>query len=137
MHGLLMKAAARTLATIAKDPKHLGAHIGTTMVLHSWGSARVNHPHAHYIVPGGGIKNGEQQWQTCKKGFFLHVRVLSSLFRRLFVEGLRTLFADERLLFFGEVSELEGANTLTKWCTQQQSRDWVVYAKKPFAGQSQ
>jgi hypothetical protein len=134
MYGLLMKAAARTLATIAGDPKHLGAHIGTTMVLHTWGSAMVHHPHVHCIVPGGGIKNGEQQWQACKKGFFLHVRVLSRLFRRLFVEGLRALFEDKRLLFFGEVSELEDANRFAKWCTQQQNRDWVVYAKKPFAG---
>ena len=134
MYGLLMKAAARTLATIAGDPKHLGAHIGTTMVLHTWGSAMVHHPHVHCIVPGGGIKNGEQQWQACKKGFFLHVRVLSSLFRRLFVEGLRTLFEQKRLLFFGEVSELEDANRFAKWCTQQQNRDWVVYAKEPFAG---
>jgi hypothetical protein len=134
MYGLLMKAAARTLATIAGDPKHLGAHIGTTMVLHTWGSAMVHHPHVHCIVPGGGIKNGEQQWQACKKGFFLHVRVLSRLFRRLFVEGLRALFKRKRLLFFGEVSELEDADTFAKWCTQQQNRDWVVYAKKPFAG---
>lgn len=134
MYGLLMKAAARTLTTIAGDPKHLGAHIGTTMVLHTWGSAMVHHPHVHCIVPGGGIKNGEQQWQACKKGFFLHVRVLSSLFRRLFVEGLRTLFEQKRLLFFGEVSELEDANRFAKWCTQQQNRDWVVYAKEPFAG---
>ena len=134
MYGLLMKAAARTLATIASDPKHLGAHIGTTMVLHTWGSAMVHHPHVHCIVPGGGIKNGEQQWQACKKGFFLHVRVLSRLFRRLFVEGLRALFEHKRLLFFGEVSELEDADTFAKWCTQQQNRDWVVYAKKPFAG---
>jgi hypothetical protein len=134
MYGLLMKAAAKTLSTIASDPKHLGAHIGTTMVLHTWGSAMVHHPHVHCIVPGGGIKNGEQQWQACKKGFFLHVRVLSRLFRRLFVEGLRALFENKRLLFFGEVNGLEDANTFAKWCTEQQNREWVVYAKKPFAG---
>jgi hypothetical protein len=134
MYGLLMKAAAQTLNTIANDPKHLGAHIGTTMVLHTWGSAMVHHPHVHCIVPGGGIKNGEQQWQACKKGFFLPVRVLSRLFRRLFVEGLRALFDNKRLLFFSEVSELEDADKFAKWCTQQQNRDWVVYAKKPFAG---
>jgi hypothetical protein len=134
MYGLLMKAAAQTLATIAKDPKHLGANIGTTMVLHTWGSAMVHHPHVHCIVPGGGIKTGEQQWQACKKGFFLPVRVLSRLFRRLFVEGLRELFEHKRLLFFGEVSELEDTNRFAKWCTEQQNREWVVYAKKPFAG---
>jgi hypothetical protein len=130
MYGLLMKAAAQTLSVIASDPKHLGAHIGTTMVLHTWGSALVHHPHVHCIVPGGGIKNGERQWQACKKGFFLPVRVLS----RLFVEGLRELFEHKRLLFFSEVSELEDADKFAKWCTQQQNRDWVVYAKKPFAG---
>ncbi len=88
----------------------------------------------HCSVRGGGIKSGELQWQACKKGFFLDVRVLSRLFRRLFVEGLRALFEHKRLLFFGEVSELEDANRFAKWCTQQQNRDWVVYAKKPFAG---
>jgi hypothetical protein len=80
MYGLLMKAAAQILNTIANDAKHLGAYIGTTMVLHTWGSAMVHHPHVHCIVPGGGIKNGERQWQACKKRFFLHVRVLSRLF---------------------------------------------------------
>lgn len=134
MYGLLMKAAAQTLSVIANDAKHLGAQIGTTMVLHTWGSAMVHHPHVHCIVPGGGIKNGEQQWQACKKGFFLPVRVLSRLFRRLFVEGLKALFADERLLFFSELNELDDTDTFAKWCTKQQSREWVVYAKKPFAG---
>ena len=97
-------------------------------------NAMVHHPHVHCIVPGGGIKNGEQQWQACKKGFFLPVRVLSRLFRRLFVEGLKALFADERLLFFSELNELDDTDTFAKWCTKQQSREWVVYAKKPFAG---
>jgi hypothetical protein len=133
MYGLLMKAGARTLATIASDPKHLGAHIGTAMVLHTWSSAMAHHPHVHCIVPGG-IKNGEQQWQACKMGFFLHVRVLSRLFRRLFVEGRRALFENKRVLFFSEVSELEDADIFAKWSTQQQNQEWVVYAKKPFAG---
>jgi hypothetical protein len=133
MYDLLMKAAAQTLSTIAGDSKHLGAQIGTTMVLHTWGSAMVHHPHVHCIVPGGGISQGNK-WQACKKGFFLPVRVLSRLFRRLFVEGLRALFAEKHLLFFNLLNELEDTTKFDLWCTNEQNREWVVYAKKPFAG---
>jgi hypothetical protein len=102
-----------------------------------YGLAMAHHPHVHWIVRVGGIKNGEQQWQACKKGFFLPVRVLSRLFRRLFVEGLPELFENKRLLFFGEVSELEDAEKFAKWCTQQQNRDWVSMLKSPLQGQRQ
>jgi len=134
MYHLLFKAASQTLLTIAKDPKHLGAHIGMTMVLHTWGSAMSHHPHVHCIVPGGGISADKQQWQAFKTGFFLPVRVLSRLFRRLFVDGLRQLFADKALLFYGDLIELIEPKDFSDWCTQQQSREWVVYAKRPFAG---
>lgn len=134
MYHLLFKAASQTLLTIAKDPKHLGAHIGMTMVLHTWGSAMTHHPHVHCIVPGGGISADKQQWQAGKTGFFLPVRVLSRLFRRLFVDGLRQLFADKALLFYGDLIELIEPKDFSDWCTQQQSREWVVYAKRPFAG---
>jgi hypothetical protein len=134
MYHLLFKAASQTLLTIAKDPKHLGAHIGMTMVLHTWGSAMSHHPHVHCIVPGGGISADKQQWQACKTGFFLPVRVLSRLFRRLFVDSLRQLFADKALLFYGDLIELIEPKDFSDWCTQQQSREWVVYAKRPFAG---
>lgn len=134
MYGLLFSAAAQTLSTIARDPKHLGADIGTTMVLHTWGSAMTHHPHVHCIVPGGGISADKCNWQACKKGFFLPVKVLSRLFRRLFVEGLRQLFADGRLQFFGELMDIAAPEHFDKWCAQQQHREWVVYAKRPFAG---
>lgn len=122
LYGLLFSAASQTLATIAQDPKHLGADIGTTMVLHTWGSAMTHHPHVHCIVPGGGISTDKQQWRACKKGFFLPVKVLSRLFRRLFVEGLRQLFADDALLFYGEMKPLIEPNNFSAWCTQQQNR---------------
>ncbi|MFT6951267.1 MAG: hypothetical protein ACJAUL_002411 [Paraglaciecola sp.] len=134
MYHLLFKAASQTLLTIARDPKHLGAQIGMTMVLHTWGSAMTHHPHVHCIVPGGGISADKQQWQACKSGFFLPVRVLSRLFRRLFVDGLRQLFADKALLFYGDLIKLIKPKDFSDWCTQQQSREWVVYAKRPFAG---
>jgi len=134
MYHLLFKAASQTLLTIARDPKHLGAEIGMTMVLHTWGSAMTHHPHVHCIVPGGGIALDRQHWQACKTGFFLPVRVLSRLFRRLFVDGLRELFADHALGFYGDMTKLIASRDFSNWCTQQQRREWVVYAKRPFAG---
>ncbi len=134
MYGLLFSAAAQTLSTIARDHKHLGADIGATMVLHTWGSAMTHHPHVHCIVPGGGISADEHKWQACKKGFFLPVKVLSRLFRRLFVEGLRQLYADGRLQFFGGLTDIAAPEHFDKWCAQQQHHEWVVYAKRPFAG---
>lgn len=134
VYQLLFRAAAQTLTTIAGDPKHLGAQIGATMVLHTWGSAMTHHPHVHCIVPGGGIALDKQHWQACKAGFFLPVRVLSRLFRRVFVDGLRQLFADNTLLFYGDMAKLSAPSDFSDWCTQQQSREWVVYAKRPFAG---
>jgi hypothetical protein len=120
--------------TIARDKKHLGADIGATMVLHTWGSSMTHHPHVHCIVPGGGISHDKGHWQSCKKGFFLPVKVLSRLFRRLFVEGLRRLYDEGRLQCFGKIAELVTPALFDKWCYVQQTREWVVYAKKPFAG---
>ena len=136
MYQLLFKAASRTLLTIAGDNRHLGAEIGTTMVLHTWGSAMTHHPHVHCIVPGGGLDNAKQ-WKACKKGFFLPVRVLSRLFRRLYMQGVRKLYASGQLLCFGKLARaigFEHAAHFTTWCKQQQSMEWVVYAKPPFAG---
>ena len=103
VYDLLFKAAAETLTTIAADPKHLGARIGLTAVLHTWGSALTHHPHVHIIVPGGGLSPDGSRWIACKPGFFLSVRVLSRLFRRLFLEGLAALHAAGRLAFFGDL----------------------------------
>lgn len=137
MYKLLFDAASKTLSTIAGDKKHLGADIGMTMVLHTWGSAMTHHPHVHCIVPSGGISLDKMKWQASKKGFFLPVRVLSRLFRRLYMEGVRQLYNDEQLLCFSGLVEATGFTKPDKfitWTKQQQGREWVVYAKKPFAG---
>ncbi len=99
VYDLLFRTAAQTLTTIAADPKHLGARIGLTAVLHTWGSALTHHPHVHVIVPGGGLSLDGSRWIACKPGFFLPVRMLSRLFRRLFLEGLAALHAAGRLVF--------------------------------------
>src|SRR5437660_6777145 len=101
IYDILFKAAAETLVTIAADPKHLGARIGLTAVLHTWGSALTHHPHVHMIVPGGGIALDETRWRSCRPGFFLPVRVLSRLFRPLFLENLVAAHGAGRLRFFG------------------------------------
>ncbi len=134
VYGLLFKAAAETLRTIAADPKHLGAQIGVTMVLHTWGSALTHHPHVHCIIPGGGFSADGQQWIACKKGFFLPVRVLSRLFRRLFLEKLNHAYHDGELQFFGHQSDLVKAETFSSALKPLRKQEWVVYAKRPFAG---
>lgn len=136
MYQLLFKAASQTLMTIARDKRHLGVEIGTTMVLHTWGSAMTHHPHVHCIVPGGGVDECKH-WKACKKGFFLPVRVLSRLFRRLYMQALRELYNAEQLLCFGELAGSIGFDNpaqFATWCKQQQEQEWVVYAKPPFAG---
>jgi hypothetical protein len=106
VYDLLLKTAAETLITIAADPKHLGARIGLTAVLHTWGSTLTHHPHAHIIVPGGGFSPDRQRWITCRPGFFLSVRVLSRLFRRLFLERLTAAYQAGRLHFFTDQAAL-------------------------------
>ncbi|PRD40378.1 IS91 family transposase, partial [Phyllobacterium phragmitis] len=106
VYGLLFRASAETLTTIAADPRHLGARIGMTSVLHSWGSALTHHPHVHFIVPGGGLSPDGTRWIACRPGFFLPVRVLSRLFRRVFIEGLLALHRARDLVFFGDLAGL-------------------------------
>ena len=134
VYGLLFKASAQTVATIAADPKRLGARVGMTSVLHTWGSALTHHPHIHMIVPGGGPSSDGTRWVACKPGFFLHVRVLSRLFRRLFVEGLMALHRAGQLRFFGDLTKLAEARAFAEWLTPFRKTDWVVYAKPPFGG---
>ena len=134
VYGLLFKASAQTVATIAADPKRLGARVGMTSVLHTWGSALTHHPHIHMIVPGGGLSSDGTRWVACKPGFFLHVRVLSRLFRRLFVEGLMALHRAGQLRFFGDLTKLAEACAFAEWLTPFRKTDWVVYAKPPFGG---
>jgi hypothetical protein len=134
IYGLLFDVAAETLRTIAADPKHLGARIGTTLVLHTWGSALTHHPHVHGIVPGGGLAPDADRWVACKPGFFLSVRVLSRLFRRRFLEELQNTHRMGRLQFFGEHIDLADAQIFTDWLMPLRQVEWVVYAKHPFAG---
>lgn len=134
IYGLLFEVAAETLRTIAADPKHLGAQIGATLVLHTWGSALTHHPHVHGIVPGGGLSLDGEQWVSCKPGFFLPVRVLSRLFRRRFLEELSQAHAAGQLQFFGEYAHLSDAEAFAHWLAPQRKCEWVVYAKRPFAG---
>jgi hypothetical protein len=134
IYDILFKAAAETLITIAADPKHLGARIGLTAVLHSWGSALTHHPHVHMIVPGGGISPDGQRWVSCRPGFFLPVRVLSRLFRRLFLEKLAAAHDAGRLQFFGDYTQLAERDAFTAYLAPLRKAEWVVYAKRPFGG---
>jgi hypothetical protein len=134
IYDLLFEVAAETLRTIAADPKHLGAQIGVTLVLHTWGSALTHHPHVHGIVPGGGLALDGTRWVACKPGFFLPVRVLSRLFRRRFLEELTTAHHSGRLQFFGEFVGLADTRAFAAWLAPLRACEWVVYAKRPFAG---
>jgi hypothetical protein len=134
IYDLLFRAAAETLLTIAADPRHLGARIGATAVLHSWGSAMTHHPHVHMIVPGGGISLDGTHWVRCKPGFLLPVRVLSRLFRRLFLTALADAHAAGRLAFFGEIEDLRRRKAFDAHLAPLKRKDWFVYAKPPFSG---
>jgi hypothetical protein len=134
IYDLLFRTAAETLLTIAADPRHLGARIGFTAVLHSWGSAMTHHPHIHMIVPGGGISLDGARWVHCRPGFLLPVRVLSRLFRRLFLAGLADAHAAGLLAFFGEFEGLHRREAFAAHLAPLSKKNWFVYAKSPFAG---
>ncbi len=134
VYDCLFRTAAETLTTIAADPKHLGARIGLTAVLHTWASALTHHPHVHVIVPGGGLSPDGSRWIACKPGFFLPVRVLSRLFRRLFLEGLADLHEAGRLAFFGDLAPLADRRAFAAALAPLRYCEWVVFAKRPFAG---
>lgn len=134
VYGLLFDVAAQTLLSIAADPKHLGARIGATLVLHTWGSALTHHPHVHGIVPGGGLSPDGKRWIACRPGFFLPVRVLSRLFRRCFLEALVQAHRSGQLQFFAEHAALADISAFTDWLAPLRQCEWVVYAKRPFAG---
>ena len=134
VYGLLFRASSETLRIIAADPKHLGAKIGMTSVLHTWGSAMMHHPHVHVIVPGGGLSRDGGRWIACRSGFFLPVKVLSRLFRRLFIEGLIRLHKAGKLRFFGDLAKLIDPAIFAAHLSPLRKTDWVVYAKPPFGG---
>jgi Putative transposase len=134
IYDLLFKASSETMLTIAADPKHLGARIGITSVLHSWGSAMTHHPHVHMIVPGGGLAVDGSRWISCKPNFLLPVRVLSKLFRRLMLEKLAEAHQTGRLQFFGVHAHLADAKAFATFLAPLRNKRWFVYAKRPFAG---
>ena len=137
VYAILFRAAAETLRVIAADPRHLGAEIGGVAVLHSWGQAMQHHPHVHCIVPGGGLSPDGARWIACPPGFFLSVKVLGRLFRRLFLERLAQAFDAGALRFFGDLAPLAEAGAFAAHCAALRRIDWVVYAKRPFGGPEQ
>lgn len=134
VYGILFEATAETLQRIAADPKHLGAEIGFVAVLHTWGQNLLHHPHLHCVVPGGGLSPDGARWIACRRGFFLPVRVLSKLFRRLFVEKLRRAHARGEVLLRGTLEPLADEGAFEAQLAQVRKLPWVVYAKRPFGG---
>jgi hypothetical protein len=137
VYGILFKATAEALLAIAADPKHLGAEIGFFAVLHTWGSNLLHHPHLHCVVPGGGLSPDRTQWISCQAGFFLSVRVLSRLFRRLFLEYLLKAFDAGKLEFYSSLELLRDRSSFLDYLAPLREAEWVVYAKRPFAGPEQ
>lgn len=137
IYSILFRATAETLTTIAADPKHLGATIGFFAVLHSWGSNLLHHPHLHCVVPGGGLSPDGNEWISCRSGFFLPVRVLSRLFRRLFLKYLKNAFDAGKLQFFNSLEHLRDSHEFTRYLTPLRKMKWVVYSKPPFGGPQQ
>jgi hypothetical protein len=137
VYSILFRTAAQTLLTIARDPRHLGAEIGFFAILHTWGQNLLHHPHLHCVVPGGGIAPGGDRWIASKPGFFLPVRVLSRLFRRLFLDALQAAFDKHQLAFFGDLTRIEPRPAFAQWLAPMRQHEWVVYAKPPFGGPQQ
>ena len=134
IYDLLFRAASETMMTIAADPGHLGARIGVTAVLHTWGSAMTHHPHVHMIVPGGGVSLDGRRWISSRPAFLLPVRVLGALFRRLFLTRLMELHEAGKLVFFGAQAGLADRRGFLRHLAPLRTKRWVVYAKAPFAG---
>jgi hypothetical protein len=137
VYDILFKTAAETLRTIAADPRHLGAEIGLVALLHTWGQNLHHHPHVHCVVPGGGPSPDGTRWVSCRPGFFLPVRVLSRLYRRLFLQTLQDAFESGRLHFFGELVSLADPAAFARLIADMRQIEWVVYAKPPFGGPEQ
>ncbi|MGY3573212.1 MULTISPECIES: IS91 family transposase [unclassified Bradyrhizobium] len=137
VYAMLFEAAAETLKTIAADERYLGAEIGAIMVLHTWGQTLTHHPHVHCIVPGGGLSAHGDRWIACRPGFFLPVRVLSRLYHRLFLEKLRAAYRADKLPFFGNLKHLSDHSAFDTVLTSLRRIEWLVYAKRPFAGPKQ
>ena len=137
VYDILFRAASETLRTIAADPKHLGAEIGFLAVLHTWGQNLMHHPHLHCLIPGGGIAPDGKSWIACRPGFFLPVRVLSRMFRGLFLHDLEKAHAADELNFFSAHRHLQEPAAFRRYLAPVRETEWVVYAKRPFAGPAQ
>lgn len=137
VYNLLFRAAAKTLLTIARDPKHMGAEVGFLAVLHTWSQTLRHHPHLHCVVPGGGLSLDGARWVTCRPHFFLPVKVLARLFRRLFLQALEQAFTRQQLSFQGQLSYLAQPETFARLLRNLRAREWCVYAKPPFGGPAQ
>ena len=137
VYRILFEATWETLRRIAADPKHLGAEIGVLAILHTWGQTLTHHPHLHCVVPGGGLSKDGSQWISCRRGFFLPVRVLSKLFRRLFLEKLRRVYENGDLRFPGTIEALSDPAAFHALISELRNLPWVVYAKRPFGGPRQ
>ena len=137
VYGLLFRTVAETLRTIAADPRHLGAEIGFFAVLHTWGQTLVHHPHLHCVIPGGGLASDGSGWVACRPGFFLPVRVLSRYFRRVLLAALQDAFESGKLCFAGRLQPLSDARRFAEQLRPARETEWVVYAKRPFAGPEQ
>jgi hypothetical protein len=137
VYAILFTAAAETLRIIAADPRHLGAEIGLVAVLHTWGQNLHHHPHVHCVVPGGGPSADRTRWIACRPGFFLPVKVLSRLYRRLFLTRLQAAFDAGQLRFFGDLTSLPAPTMFAAWLRPLRAIRWVVYAKRPFGGPEQ
>ena len=137
VYGILFRATAETLRTLAADPQHLGAEIGFFAVLHSWGQNLLHHPHLHCVVPGGGLAPDGKRWIACRPGFFLPVNVLSCLFRRLFLDYLQAAFEQGQRHFFSSLERLRDPHAFAHYLAPLRQIDWVVHAKPPFGGPEQ
>lgn len=137
VYAILFRTAAETLRIVAADPRHLGAELGVVAVLHTWGQTLQHHPHVHCVVPGGGPSLDGTRWVACRPGFFLPVRVLSRVFRRLFLEQLQTAFEAGKLGFFGDLTDLADPTIFARRLRELRRVEWVVYAKPPFGGPAQ
>lgn len=132
LYGLLFKAVSETLTELAANPKHLGAAIGFISILHTWGQNLMDHPHIHSIVSGGGLSLDGQKWKSCKNDFFVHVKVMSKLFRGKFIAYLKKLRAENKLVYPGAVSHLASPGAFNALTSDLYKKNWVVYCKQPF-----
>jgi hypothetical protein len=134
VYAILFRAVKETILESASNPKNLGARIGFLAILHTWGQNLLDHPHIHCIVPGGGLSSDGSEWISARRGFFVHVKILAKLFRAKFLDYLKNAFRDGKLHFYGKQKQLESHTSFQRLLDKAYSKEWVVYAKKPFAG---